>query len=492
MSAPSLQAARLTGCLKASELQVADDVRRRFYRRTHRVSPPRDHVERGWSLGGYFRSWLVLGLIAFAVGNSFGEAPSVPESEAPMHWALIPPAPAPVPSVRDAAWGRNAIDAFVLARLEQDGIGPSPEADRATLIRRLSLDLLGLPPDPARVRAFLTDTRPDAYELLVKELLASPHFGEQWGRHWLDLARYADSDGYEKDNVRPDAWRYRDWVVDAVNQDMPFDVFTILQLAGDLLPDAGMHEKLATGFHRNTLTNTEGGVDQEEFRCKAVVDRVGTTGTVWLGLTLGCAECHTHKYDPISQREFFQLYAFFNQADEVDLPALLEPERIAFEKALAEWERRRDALQQEREAAPGGEASADRRAELEQSLKTIEERKPKPKLNELHGQKVPESMVKDMRFAFIQKESAVLMGSPRTFRRHGQCGMDFSDLLPNLATCADDIGWSVTEEPVHINDLHATLLHAFGLDHTRLTYRFQGRDYRLTDVAGRVVTKLLA
>ena len=188
------------------------------------------------------------------------------------------------------------------------------------MIRRLNLDLTGLPPTPDEVAAFLSDNRPDAYARLVDRLLASPHFGERWGRHWLDLARYADSDGYEMDHPRPHAWRWRDWVIDAVNDDVPFDQFTIQQVAGDLLPDAGLGERIATGFHRNTLTNRENGIDKEEFRIKAIVDRVNTTGTVWLGLTIGCAECHSHKFDPISQREYYQFFAFFNDAvDESDV-----------------------------------------------------------------------------------------------------------------------------------------------------------------------------
>jgi hypothetical protein len=170
------------------------------------------------------------------------------------------------------------------------------------------------------VLAFVEDTRPDAYERLVERLLASPHFGECWGLHWLDLARYADSDGYEMDHFRPHAWRWRDWVLHAVNADMPFDHFTVEQLAGDLLPRATLRQKIATGFHRNTLTNRENGIDKEEFRLKAIVDRVNTTGVVWLGLTVGCAECHSHKYDPISQREYYQLFAFYNdRVDEADL-----------------------------------------------------------------------------------------------------------------------------------------------------------------------------
>ena len=269
------------------------------------------------------------------------------------HWSFQPVIDPPLPTVKKQAWVRNGIDAFVLAKLEELGIEPSPEADRVTLIRRLSLDLLGLPPSPADVDEFVADTRPDAYERLVDRLLASPHYGERWGRHWLDLARYADSDGYEKDTARPFAWRWRNWVIDAINADMPFDQFTIEQLAGDLLPNATLDQKVATGFHRNTLINKEGGVDQEEFRVKATVDRVNTTSTVWLGLTMGCAQCHTHKYDPLVHREYYGMFAFFNSLSDQDIPAPL-PEQLekyatakaAFDKehaplltAVADYER---------------------------------------------------------------------------------------------------------------------------------------------------------
>ena len=205
------------------------------------------------------------------------------DAEPSKHWAFHPPERTPIPQVIHLGRIRNPIDRFILARLEKEGIEPSPEADRVTLIRRLSLDLTGLPPTPEEVRAFLADPDPQAYEHVVDRLLASPHFGEQWARHWLDLARYADSDGYEKDGIRPYAYLYRDWVIGAINSDMPFDQFTIEQLAGDLLPNASTQQKVATGFHRQTLTNKEGGVDAEEFRCKATVDRVNTTATVWLG-----------------------------------------------------------------------------------------------------------------------------------------------------------------------------------------------------------------
>jgi mono/diheme cytochrome c family protein len=266
----------------------------------------------------------------------WGEGNAAEAQSPPAHWAFRTPTRPEVPAVRSADWPRNPIDRFVLARLEREGVAPSPEADRATLIRRLSLDLLGLPPRPDEVDAFADDPRPDAYERLVDHLLASPHFGERWGRHWLDLARYADSDGYEKDSARPFAYRYRDWVLDAINADLPYDRFSVEQLAGDLLPGATPEQHTATGFHRNTLTNKEGGVDKEEFRVAAVIDRVNTTGAVWLGLTLGCAQCHTHKYDPITQREYYGIFAFFNGADEIDLPGPLPGAPKAIVPALAE------------------------------------------------------------------------------------------------------------------------------------------------------------
>lgn len=248
------------------------------------------------------------------------------------HWSFRPIVRPAVPSVPGSAGSvRNPIDAFILFRLSKEGVRPSPEASRATLIRRVSFDLTGLPPTPEEVSAFSLDTSPNAYEKVVDRLLASPHFGERWGRHWLDGARYADSDGYEKDTGRPFAWRYRDWVIAALNRDLPFDRFTVDQLAGDLLPGATIDQKIATGFHRNTLTNKEGGVDAEEFRVAAVMDRVNTTGKVWLGLTVGCAQCHDHKYDPFTQREYYRLFAFFNSDRELDLSAPLagETEKLA-------------------------------------------------------------------------------------------------------------------------------------------------------------------
>jgi hypothetical protein len=254
------------------------------------------------------------------------------------HWAFVNPEKPVVPAVASAAsgWAANPIDAFVLARLEQENLSPSPAADKATLCRRVHLDLVGLPPTPAALDAFLADDSPDAYEKLVDRLLASPRYGERWARRWLDLARYADTNGYEKDRPR-EIWPYRDWVIRAINDDMPFDQFTIRQIAGDLLPGAGVDDIVATGFHRNTMLNEEGGIDPLEFRYLAMVDRVGTTGTVWLGLTTACAQCHTHKFDPITHTDYFGLMALLNNADEPEwlIPgADLDARRAAVTKKI--------------------------------------------------------------------------------------------------------------------------------------------------------------
>ena len=252
------------------------------------------------------------------------------------HWAFVRPMRPAVPAVSESSRRQNEIDDFIQARLEAEGLSLSPLADRATLIRRVSLDLIGLPPMPDEVDTFVNDHEEGAYERLVERLLKSPHYGERWARRWLDLARYADTNGYEKDRPRS-IWPYRDWVINALNEDMPFDQFTIEQLAGDMLPDATVEQRIATGFHRNTMLNEEGGIDPLEFRFHAMTDRVATTGTTWLGLTLGCAQCHSHKYDPISQREYYQLMAYLDNADEPDLnlpdPALDEQHRQNLERA---------------------------------------------------------------------------------------------------------------------------------------------------------------
>jgi hypothetical protein len=240
--------------------------------------------------------------------------------------------------------GVNAIDYFIRERLTREGLKPSPEADRLTLLRRVSLDLTGLPPTAQEVQDYMADKRPDAYERVVDRLLDSPHYGEKWARFWLDLARYADSDGYEKDRSRPWAWRYRQWVIDAFNRDLPFDRFTIEQLAGDLVPDRNLDTLVATGFNRNTLTNREGGTDPEQFRDEQVLDRASTLGTVWLGLTTGCAQCHNHKYDPIAQKEYYQFAAFFNTQEEVNIVAPLPGELGPYLAARPEFDRNKKAL----------------------------------------------------------------------------------------------------------------------------------------------------
>lgn len=227
------------------------------------------------------------------------------------HWAYVAPKKPTIPKVKDAQWVRNPIDAFVLARLEREGMKPSPEADRATLIRRLSLDLTGLPATPQETDAFLTDRRPDAYERVVDRLLASPHYGERMAARWMDLARYADSDGYEKDLNRT-AWRYRDWAIDAFNRNQPYDGFVVDQIAGDEEPNATLDKLVATGFSRNSMMNREGGVDQDEAYFNVILDRVATTSTVFLGSTLACARCHDHKYDPFTQRDFYRMAAFYS------------------------------------------------------------------------------------------------------------------------------------------------------------------------------------
>ena len=233
--------------------------------------------------------------------------------DASEHWAYVAPTRGALPSVADKDWPRGAIDRFVLARLESEGLQPSGPASRARLIRRLYLDLIGLPPSVEEVDAFLADDSAVAYDRVVDRLLASPRYGEHWARLWLDLARHADSNGFQADQYR-EVWLYRDWVIRALNRDMPFDQFTIEQLAGDLFPDATLDQKIATGFHRNTTCNVEGGVVAEHNRLNQVIDRVNTTATVWLGTTFECAQCHEHKNDPFTQYEYYQLFAFFNNS----------------------------------------------------------------------------------------------------------------------------------------------------------------------------------
>jgi Protein of unknown function (DUF1553)/Protein of unknown function (DUF1549)/Planctomycete cytochrome C len=282
------------------------------------------------------------------------------QSANPRHWAYIAPVRPPLPPVANKAWSKNPIDHFILARLERLGLAPSPEASKETLIRRLSLDLTGLPPTIEESDRFLADQSSEAYEKLVERLLSSPHYGERWGRWWLDAARYADTNGFEKDLPRS-IWPYRDWVINAFNRDMPFDQFTIEQLAGDLLPLPTLDQRIATGFLRNSMLNQEGGVDPEQFRVEGIIDRVDTIGKAFLGLTIACAQCHTHKFDPIEHREYYQFYAFLNSDDEpeIEVPdekilnkraeveaaiAKIDDELIAktpdLAQRMAEWERK--------------------------------------------------------------------------------------------------------------------------------------------------------
>jgi mono/diheme cytochrome c family protein len=289
---------------------------------------------------GLLRAWIDQG-VDWPAQPAASSSATVRQST---HWSFRKVTRPDPPAVADRAWPRNPIDAFILARLEKEGVAPSPEASKSTLLRRVSLDLTGLPPTPQQVEEFLRDNRPDAYERLVDRLLDSPHYGEKWARYWLDLARYADSDGYEKDRSRPWAWRYRQWVIEAFNRDMPFDEFTTEQLAGDQMPKRTIDTLIATGFNRNTLTNREGGTDPEQFRDDQVLDRAATLGTVWLGLTVGCAQCHDHKFDPISQKEFYQLSAFFNTQEEANVPAPLPGEIGPYLATRPDYDKQRQAL----------------------------------------------------------------------------------------------------------------------------------------------------
>ncbi|MCC6586814.1 MAG: PSD1 domain-containing protein [Bryobacterales bacterium] len=274
-----------------------------------------------------FRSWIDEGARWPAMPNA------APAFAATKLWSFQP---LHKPALPDSTV--HPVDAFVLTKLHKQRIQPSPEAPRHTLLRRLYLDLTGLPPTPADL------VRTEPYVTTVDRLLASPHFGEKWARMWLDLARYADSDGYEQDQVRPHAWRYRQWVIDAFNRNMPFDQFTVEQVAGDLLPNATIAQLTAAGFHRNTLTSREGGIDVEQLRTEQVTDRAITTGSVWLGLTFECTRCHDHKYDPITQRDFYRFYAFFNSIDEINLTDPLPGERGRFEKTWPEYKRQYDEI----------------------------------------------------------------------------------------------------------------------------------------------------
>ncbi|HEY3897059.1 MAG TPA: PSD1 and planctomycete cytochrome C domain-containing protein [Chthoniobacter sp.] len=298
---------------------------------------------------GLLRAWI-------DQGADFPDSASVVLKDTRDHWAFKPPVKPAVPAVKADAWPRNDIDHFVLARLEREGLAPSPETTRETLLRRLSLDLIGLPPTPEELAAFLNDPSPDAYQKQVDRLLASPHYGERWGRHWLDVAHYADSDGYEKDKPRW-IWFYRDWVINAFNRDMPYDQFVIDQVAGDQLPHPTQDQIVATGFLRNSLLNEEGGVDPEQFRMEEMVDRLDALGKSVLGLTINCCQCHNHKYDPLSQEEYYRIFAFLNNDNEgsravyttaqwqkiAEIQGRTHDAEIALQQAQPDWRTRMSA-----------------------------------------------------------------------------------------------------------------------------------------------------
>ncbi len=264
-------------------------------------------------------------------------------AESGEHWAFIAPVRPEVPAVSRREWTRTAIDNFILAEMERRGLSPSPEADRETLIRRVSLDLTGLPPTPAEIDAFVGDKSPDAYEKVVERLLASPHYGERWGRWWLDAARYADTNGFEKDRDRQ-VWSYRDWVINAFNADMPFNQFTIEQIAGDMLPNATRSQRIATGFLRNSMLNEEGAIEPEQFRIEGIMDRVDAIGKAFLGVTINCVQCHTHKFDPIKHEEYYRFFAFLNQDVEPEMEVPTEAEARKQEEILRGIDRLEDDL----------------------------------------------------------------------------------------------------------------------------------------------------
>jgi len=299
-------------------------------------------------------------------GAAWPDALAGEERDPAAHWAFHAPVAAPAPVVARAGWAANDLDRFVLARLEKEGLEPSPEGDRVTLLRRLSFDLVGLPPTVEEVEAFLADRGPGAWRRQVERLLESPHYGEKWGRHWLDAARYADSDGYEKDMSRS-MWPYRDYVVGALNRDLPYNEFVVEQVAGDLLPGATQEQRVATGFLRNSMRNEEGGVDPEQFRMESMFDRMDAIGKGVMGLTIQCAQCHNHKFDPISQEEYYKLFAYVNNDDEPTMAVYSREEqalrreifmRVAALEGLAratlpDWEERMGAW--ERGVAAAGE-----------------------------------------------------------------------------------------------------------------------------------------
>jgi len=356
------------------------------------------------------------------------------------HWAFVPP----TKEVPAAAPGMHPIDAFIQSKLASEGLVPSGVAEPATLIRRLSLDLVGLPPTVEEIEAFETAAAEDldaACDALVDRLLSSPHYGERWARWWLDQARYADSNGYSIDGAR-EIWLFRDWVIGALNHDMPFDQFTIEQIAGDLLPDATDDQHVATGFHRNTPINQEGGVDREQFRIDSVFDRVATTGTVWLGLTVGCAQCHDHKFDPISQKEFYELFAFFNNQDEPSIKVYPnDVDAGALQKEKGEIEADQKELitsgdgYDDSQAERGSERLAQINEQLARGVSTMvmsERRKPRQSTVFIKGD-------------FTRPDEPVSPGTPNVLHRFAFDG-DTEQTSNELPTRLDLARWIVSRE----------------------------------------------
>jgi hypothetical protein len=307
-------------CFQFLEIQVKIEAWK-FSLNTRRLKERQLHsVQLRFTLAGLALAWWLAGS---AAPTAAAETPAAKTS----HWAFQPPIRPAVPAVRPSTWPQTPVDAFILARLQHEKLSPSPRADRATLLRRLSLDLTGLPPTVAELDAYLATAEPDAYDRAVERLLTSPHYGERWGRLWLDAARYADSNGYEKDRAR-EMWHYRDWVVNAFNRDLPYDRFLTAQLAGDLLPNATQEQRIATGFLRNSMVNEEGAIDPEQFRMDAMFDRMDCLGKAVLGLTIQCAQCHDHKYDPFRQADYYRVFAFLNNADDLIAP-VYSPDALA-------------------------------------------------------------------------------------------------------------------------------------------------------------------
>ena len=321
------------------------------------------------------------------------------------HWAFTPVRKPEIPKTKKQI--SNPIDAFIIRKLSDNRLSPSPEADRATLIRRITLDLTGLLPSPKEVADFVNDKSPNAYEKVVDRLLASPHYGERQARHWLDLARYADSNGYTIDGARQ-IWAYRDWVINALNADMPFDQFTIEQLAGDLLPNSTPEQKIATGFHRNTPFNEEGGTDREQFRVERTIDRTNTTGAVWLGLTVGCSQCHDHKYDPFSQKDYYRLLAFFNTCDEPTFPIGGRPD---LEETIEKLQHMEFWIQKN-----GG--SQDDIQKIRAEIKKLQGKIPTTLI--LREQKKPRETHVMLRGDFLQKGDLVQPGYPTVLESSGK------------------------------------------------------------------------